>query len=279
MSAQKKQEIFFHRFIVNFLIKNPRSKPMPPLKKVNSHCPLFQKWLALWCPEQIDLLGLEELMEEGILNLYDEIPLLFSLEKNQDFQILEQKVHSFKGMLASLRMGELAEVFNALNEALKEKNRPQKQNPSLRNMLEKARILLESCMETVSGSPLKILIAEDHELSRKIIKALLKGSGIFYRIVSNGKEALAALKNLDYDLVILDARMPVMDGLSALKKIRENPASENLFVAALSAEHEKECGAEYLQKGFDAYLEKPFSLEKLDFLRKAMKEKQKRQTP
>jgi CheY-like chemotaxis protein len=67
----------------------------------------------------------------------------------------------------------------------------------------------------------KILVVDDEESIRILFKEELEEEGFFVEVASNGKEALEKLPEIRPDLVTLDIRMPVMDGIETLKKIRE----------------------------------------------------------
>jgi CheY-like chemotaxis protein len=67
---------------------------------------------------------------------------------------------------------------------------------------------------------LRILLADDHPINRKVIELMLAGTGADLTTVENGEEALAAYTNDRFDLVLMDMQMPVMDGLTAVRRIR-----------------------------------------------------------
>ena len=107
-----------------------------------------------------------------------------------------------------------------------------------------------------------ILIADDDpEIAAYIISEL--GDKYKFTHSPNGREALKTLLTGDYDLVISDVMMPLMDGITLLRRIKDNPAISQLPVIMLTSKAEVEHKLEGLKSGADAYIAKPFSMEEL----------------
>ena len=108
----------------------------------------------------------------------------------------------------------------------------------------------------------RILIADDDpEIADYIIGEL--GSKYKFDHSPNGKEALKTLLTEHYDLVISDVMMPEMDGITLLKRIKDNPNISQLPVIMLTSKAEVEHKLEGLKSGADAYIAKPFNMEEL----------------
>ena len=110
-----------------------------------------------------------------------------------------------------------------------------------------------------------VLLVEDNKINQLVTTDLLRGQGVSVDIASNGKEALEALLNNDYDLVLMDMQMPVMDGYEAMKIIRsefDKPLSQIPIIALTAHAFEGEL-KHCLDKGADAYLSKPFEPKEL----------------
>jgi len=107
--------------------------------------------------------------------------------------------------------------------------------------------------------PLSILAAEDNRTNREVIKLVLKNIGYAVDLVENGAEAVLAVKNKKYDLLLLDMQMPIMDGLTAAREIcRLIPdPSRRLKIVALTANALPGDRERCLAAGMDAYLTKP----------------------
>ncbi len=104
----------------------------------------------------------------------------------------------------------------------------------------------------------RILLAEDNPANQMVIKNILEFAGLKVDIVGNGSEAVEAVRNIPYDIILMDISMPQMDGISATREIRSFPdAMANVPIIALTAHAlsgDKEC---FLEAGMNDYLSKP----------------------
>ncbi len=106
-----------------------------------------------------------------------------------------------------------------------------------------------------------ILLVEDNDINQLIAEELLKAVGHTVEIANNGQEALDLLSQKTFDLVLMDIQMPIMDGLTAVKRIRAQKAFQSLPVIAMSAhamEGDKEIS---LTHGMNDHITKPISQE------------------
>ena len=115
----------------------------------------------------------------------------------------------------------------------------------------------------VDLSKLKILVAEDNSVNQLVIKAMLSSLGITPTLVENGELAVEQVKIHDFDLVLMDCQMPVMDGYQATALIRKTKRAEQLPVIALTADVMPEDKANAFAIGFNEHLAKPLELDKL----------------
>jgi signal transduction histidine kinase len=113
---------------------------------------------------------------------------------------------------------------------------------------------------------LRVLLAEDNRVNQKIAIRLLEKRGHHAVLAVNGKEALEALAQGSFDLVLMDVHMPDMDGLEATIAIREKEKSTGLHqpVVAMTALAMKGDRERCLAAGMDGYLSKPIDLKQLD---------------
>lgn len=116
---------------------------------------------------------------------------------------------------------------------------------------------------TFSNSIKNILVAEDNVVNQFLISNFLNELGHSYTIVSNGKEVLDQIKHSDYDLILMDVRMPLMDGITATAHIRKSCSKEELPIVGLTADDVELNYNQYILSGMNAVLSKPIDLKKL----------------
>lgn len=115
----------------------------------------------------------------------------------------------------------------------------------------------------------KILVVDDSLVNLKVITRALEHYGVKVDAVNSGQKAIDSCKDAMYDVVLMDQMMPVMDGVEAMKLIREIPGYEKGSankIYALTANAIKGVEEELLAEGFDAYLKKPIEFDKLEKL-------------
>jgi PAS domain S-box-containing protein len=105
------------------------------------------------------------------------------------------------------------------------------------------------------------LVVDDGEENRNLLKVLLNEAGIDVDLAENGKEGLELALANDFDIVLMDMQMPVMDGLTAVGKMRE--AALTLPVIALTAEAMKGVESQCLAAGYSGYMAKPIDIDAL----------------
>ncbi len=108
----------------------------------------------------------------------------------------------------------------------------------------------------------KILIVEDNVINQQIVLLMLERLGYKTDTVNNGLEAIAALEKQDYDLVLMDIQMPVMDGLTACQRICQMPNCYP-WIIGLSANALNESREQAIAAGMNDYLTKPLRVEEM----------------
>ena len=115
------------------------------------------------------------------------------------------------------------------------------------------------------SNPLRILVAEDNVVNQKVALRMLERLGYRADVVSNGLEAVEAVKRQQYDVILMDVEMPEMDGPDATQHIRSEVSAEvqpRIIVVtahALTGDRER-----LLAQGMDDYISKPIRLNELE---------------
>ena len=103
----------------------------------------------------------------------------------------------------------------------------------------------------------KILVVDDNPVSRELIREVLEAPDLQILEAPDGRAALQAISDLGPDLVLMDIQMPVLDGFTVLRVLRENPRFGNLPVLAVTAFAMRGDREKALRAGFDEYITKP----------------------
>lgn len=107
---------------------------------------------------------------------------------------------------------------------------------------------------------MKILVVDDEEMIREVIKEYSINEGFIVEEADNGRDAAFKVKNNDYDLIIMDIMMPHMDGYTAIKEIKKIKNIPVIVLSARGEEYDKLTGFDI---GIDDYVTKPFSPKEL----------------
>jgi Amt family ammonium transporter len=114
---------------------------------------------------------------------------------------------------------------------------------------------------------LHLLVAEDNEMNQFVTREILKRAGCTCEIVSDGLQAVDAARKGGYRMILMDLQMPVMDGLEAVRRIRQMEATSNMGlrvpIIALTAEALRGDREKCLAAGMDGYVSKPVNAEEL----------------
>lgn len=125
--------------------------------------------------------------------------------------------------------------------------------------------------QSLAFDNLSILIAEDNKINQKLMEHTLSNLKIKPTIVENGKEAVEHRESHDYDLILMDIQMPLMDGIEATHKILEYEEQNNfphIPIVALTANNLKGDKERLIAEGMDAFLPKPIELKKIESMLK-----------
>ncbi len=125
----------------------------------------------------------------------------------------------------------------------------------------------------------KILIVEDNPRNMRLIKMTLKSKGYTLLKATDGEEALDMAMRERPDLIIMDIRLPKMDGLEVTRKLRETPAFSNTPIIGLTAYAMKGDKERVIKSGCDAYLSKPIDTRELPKMIAEMLSRQRDNNP
>lgn len=103
----------------------------------------------------------------------------------------------------------------------------------------------------------KILLVEDNDVNRELVREILEARGFEVLEAQNGLEALHMIPKVSPDLVLLDIQMPVLDGITAIKQLRQKPQYADLPVLALTAYAMVGDRERVMAAGFSGYVTKP----------------------
>jgi len=115
-----------------------------------------------------------------------------------------------------------------------------------------------------SDTSFNILVAEDNGINQRMIKAFLTTAGHRVTIANNGSEAIAAVQDDVFDLILMDVQMPVVDGITATRTIRSLPGPVSAIpIIALTANAMSGDRERYIDAGMDDYVSKPIEMRAL----------------
>ncbi len=124
---------------------------------------------------------------------------------------------------------------------------------------------VETCLNTEQGDNvlrgIRVLVCDDTEINIKIAKKILEKKQVLVEIAKNGQEAVKKVQESTFDAVLMDIRMPILDGLEATKIIRE--FNKNIPIIAFSANAYADDIKQSLDVGMNAHLAKPIDTQKL----------------
>ena len=149
-----------------------------------------------------------------------------------------------------------SQLFNCILESLHRKQK----GADFMAELQKTEVAYEKDTKT------RILVTEDNIVNQRLADAMLRKLGFTPDVVPNGREAVAKMCSSDYDIVLMDVQMPVMDGVEATSLIRNKSSkvrNHNVPIVAMTAHALKGDREKCIEAGMDDYISKPIDFNKL----------------
>jgi len=191
-----------------------------------------------------------------------------------DTHLAVREVHSLKGAAANLSIPDVQNAAKFLEADLKTdnpntidsliqdlENKLMKSFDAIDRLIapEKSVAQPSAINEEEADSKTRILLTEDNPINQQVIIEVLSGGNDCFVIdtANNGKEALEAMSKNTYDLILMDIQMPVMDGLTAAKNIRQNDQNKFIPIIAVTAHAMKGYRELCLNAGMNDYITKP----------------------
>lgn len=107
------------------------------------------------------------------------------------------------------------------------------------------------------AAPLKVLVVEDYEDTRSLMRLELEQRGFRVVEATDGAQGIEFALRESPDIILMDIGLPLIDGIEATRRIRQEDSMRDVLIVALTAHHETEYRAQALAAGCDAYLTKP----------------------
>jgi two-component system, sensor histidine kinase RpfC len=118
----------------------------------------------------------------------------------------------------------------------------------------------ETAAADTAGRPLRVLVADDNETNRRVVRMILERAGHHVELSEDGMQAMDAIESASFDLVLMDVNMPRMNGLEATRLLRlAMPATPRLPILALTADATGETEQKCLDAGMDGFIVKPIA--------------------
>lgn len=251
-------------FDINLKLKE--SMDMVKITKTKNR-DMVERWLAADSEVEDLLLDLLCTLEDRIKSLVDDL-------ERKDYQELKYKVHALKGVTGNYQIIEIYEKCVELDRYLKENEKYDDEVIiGIIGDISKVVSMIPHYYlsekndniptNQIIKSDIRILVAEDIIENRLLVEKILEGMNVNVDFAKDGMEAINMIEANDYDCLLLDIQMPILDGTEVLKWIRNNSKKSNMYIIALTANATKSEMEEYISLGSDWFLSKPIKKELL----------------
>lgn len=115
-------------------------------------------------------------------------------------------------------------------------------------------------IETASERPVSILVVDDNDENRDMLRNILEPIGFEVREAEHGQDALARIRNTHPDLILMDVMMPILDGIETTRRIRRHVENGDIAIIGISANVTDDVQQQCLEAGCEAFIAKPFDI-------------------
>ena len=243
------------------LLSQKGSKPAaaPVVPSVEEEEPAVVEPDETEAAEEAPLTEMEEELPEEVLDLDTEEEIYAEAEEPETVSeevpeaVAEADVESFETFEEAEVSAPVTYMEPSAGEGSSRKKRSYKRGTDL---------ITKESFSLFAG--VRILVAEDNMINQKVIAGLLADTGIELTMANDGQEALDILENdQGFQVVLMDAHMPVMDGFEASRAIRANPLFDAIPVIALSGDTGADDIRKMMEAGMEEHLEKPLHMDAL----------------
>lgn len=198
---------------------------------------------------QLDLMDFLALLKNGLPQLCQIPSIVLTNKRNATAYAAEKEGYDLFTIDAPTTADALCEALNSILNPAPDRRELRSQHTSLNGI------------EDILGA--KVLLVEDNLINTEVAKIILKKMGALTTCAVNGQEALNHLDREDFDIVLMDLQMPVMDGITAVKAIRANSRYDRLPIIALTANAMEGDRQRSIAAGMDDHITKPFDPDEL----------------
>jgi CheY-like chemotaxis protein len=207
-----------------------------------------------------------EVRDTGIGIAPDQLPRLFAAFNQADASISRRYGGTGLGLAISKRLVEMMGGTITAESKAGEGSRF-RFTVAVGRAQEPAALDLSPPAAANAGQPLRVLVAEDNVVNQRVVLMLLEKLGVKADLAKDGSQAIAAVMENHYDLVLMDVQMPDVDGLAATREIRSRlPEGRQPVIFGLTAHATTEYRDICLTAGMNGYLTKPLERQKIQDL-------------
>lgn len=210
----------------------------------------------------------ENFVQQFRKSLPEKLAEILNSFERKDWASMKKQTHDLKGTGGNFGYNNITELCKNLELEISKES-----TADIKNILSELSAISQS-INTISESSTKngndlsqeknILIVDDSDINIEFTKLMLAREGFHVETCSNGKEAISATQSTNYQAILMDLQMPVMDGIEATKRIRSQQGKNQFTpIIALTASVDQDVIDDCFDAGMQAYLKKPIDRQKV----------------